>query len=130
MGRQILGPLEAGLPGFRAGLLDFKTGLPSFRAGLRGLETGLRGLRAGLRCFGAGLLGLRAGLRGLRARLRNSVAISQGLGLKPRSPVTRIAKTPQNTRKIPKGVPERVEAPLKHVQKRICVRFARVLRGF
>ena len=117
-------------PRFQVGLLDFRTGVPSFRTGLRGLETGLRGLRAGLRCFVTGLLCLMAGLRGLRAGLRNSVAISQGLGLKPRSPVTRIAKTPQNTRKMPKGVTERVEADTKHIQKAICVRFARVLRGF
>ena len=127
---RILGPFEAGLQGFRAGLLDFRAGLPSFRAGLRGLEAGLRGLSAGLRCFGAGLLGLRAELGGLRAGLRNSVAISQGLGLKPRSPVTRISKTPQNTRKSQKGVPGRDEAAIKHVRKCICVRFARVLQGF
>ena len=89
-----LGFVVLARPRFQVGLLDFRTGVPSFSAGLRGLETGLQGLRAGLKCFGAGLLGLRAGLRGLRAGLRSSVAISQGLGLKPRSPVTRIAKTP------------------------------------
>ena len=85
-----LGFVVLARPRFQVGLLDFRTGVPSFRTGLRGLETGLRGLRAGLRCFGAGLLSLMAGLRGLRAGLRSSVAISQGLGLKSRSPVTRI----------------------------------------
>ena len=89
-----LGFVVLAWPRFQVGLLDFRTGVPSFRTGLRGLETGLRGLRAGLRCFGAGLLGLRAELGGLRSGLRNSVAISEGLGLKPRRPVTCISKTP------------------------------------
>ena len=68
-----LGFIVVARPRFQVGLLDFRAGLPSFRAGLRGLETGLRGLRAGL---------------------RNFLAISEGLGLKTRSPVTRISKTP------------------------------------
>ena len=89
-----LGFVVLARPRFQVGLLDFRAGLPSFKSGLQGFRVGVLDFRAGVPSFRAGLRGLEAGLRGLRAGLRNSVAISWGLGLKPRSPVTRISKTP------------------------------------